>query len=359
MGNLFLKLGPQTWKQGADAVKMFRRYGTQTPIVPNSPLMERISTYVPEARERYGLIGNTDITDAEIAGSLYKKAMSLSKKGNAAVNEYGEPLLLFRGDTQRYQSFKPHFSPEEEAKRRGTMDNALGTLFLGNQPISWGGGERYLGTIRDFGGQLTYEPSETGVAFVKDLPSLEQGNLPEGSRLLFSHEVQGFPLKAYKLPGKYITSGVNDLNAFVVNTKAVRDATPEISVLDDDFLLRGGERTNSHAVVRLITRGNEHVYVFPDGSEAPAELGQDLRDYMAKHYNYVLNDAKKQNQGLLKSNKGSLLREEHTDYDYYALPNFNLNGAKSILPYDLNRPTIPIIDRGLLYRKQGGILKRI
>lgn len=78
--------------------------------------------------------------------------MSLSKPGNAAVNEFGEPLLLFRGDTQRYRSLKPRVTPEELAKISGTMDNSLGNLFLGDYPKRFSGADRYIGTIRNFNG---------------------------------------------------------------------------------------------------------------------------------------------------------------------------------------------------------------
>lgn len=39
----------------------------------SSPLMERIKKYVPEARERYGLVGRTDITDDEIQEHYIRK----------------------------------------------------------------------------------------------------------------------------------------------------------------------------------------------------------------------------------------------------------------------------------------------
>ena len=40
----------------------------------------------------------------------------------------------FRGDTKRYTELKPRITPEELAKGGGTMDNSLGTLFLGELP---------------------------------------------------------------------------------------------------------------------------------------------------------------------------------------------------------------------------------
>lgn len=344
--NINLKLGPQTWKQGDDAVKMFKRYGIEIPKIETSPLMERIKKYVPEARERYGLVNNTNITDDEIAGSLYKKAMSLSKKGNAAVNEFGEPLLLFRGDTQRYNRLKMRPKPDEMVS--GTMDNSLGNLFLGEYPYIFQGADRYLGTITDLGIPQLSE-SGTGSDIIKTFKESFQGTIPEGSRLLYSHTVAGLPLQVYKLPAKYMNSGVNDLNAFVVNTKAVRNATPEISVLNDDFLLMGGKRSTLHTK--------------PLSHDVTSDVGRISRDSEARkaineHYNFVLNDAQQKGEGLLKSEKNSILREEHPFYDYYALPNFNINGAKSILQYDLNRKSLPFIDRGFVYRKRGGTIEK-
>lgn len=72
------------------------------PISENSKIYSQIQQLVPEARERYKLVGRTDITDDEIAGSLYKRAMELNGNSNAAIWETGEPRLLFRGDTRRY-----------------------------------------------------------------------------------------------------------------------------------------------------------------------------------------------------------------------------------------------------------------
>jgi hypothetical protein len=54
-------------------------------ISKNSKIYSQIQQLVPEARERYKLVGRTDITDDEIAGSLYKRAMELNGNGNAAV----------------------------------------------------------------------------------------------------------------------------------------------------------------------------------------------------------------------------------------------------------------------------------
>lgn len=112
---------------------MFRDYGG-IEAQEGSPLMEQIKLYVPEARERYGLVGNTNISDTEIAQSLYKRALQLSGTNNGAVYASGEPIILFRGDTRRFHTLKPRMSPDELATNRGTMDNALGNLFLGEYP---------------------------------------------------------------------------------------------------------------------------------------------------------------------------------------------------------------------------------
>ena len=298
--------------QGDEAVKMFKQYGGQDPIVENSPLMDRMRRYAPEARERYGIVGNTNITDEEIARSLYKQANSISQKGNQAVNSKGEPLVLFRGDTKRYENLRHPSSPEEVAKETWTMDNALGTLYLGDLPGPKGEGiDRYLVTQR-FGGIEGLNSSATGSKYV--VPKDIDRSMPlPGSRLLTQRNApHGASDYLFKVPSKYVESGVNDINAFVVNSKGIRDATDEISVFFDDALskkqsFKGIQNNNS-------------------------------RESIAKHYQNVLDDANSKNQGLLKSNKNSPLRDEHDYYDYYALPKFNHNNIKHILPYDMRIP---------------------
>ena len=298
--------------QGDEAVKMFKQYGGQDPIIENSPLMDRMRRYAPEARERYGIVGNTNITDEEIARSLYKQANQISQPGNKAVNSKGEPLVLFRGDTKRYENLRPPSSPEEVAKETWTMDNALGTLYLGDLPNPKGEGlDRYLVTQR-FGGIEGLNSSATGSKYV--VPKGIDRSMPlPGSRLLTQRNApHGASDYIFKVPSKYVESGVNDINAFVVNSKGIRDATDEISVFFDDALskkqsFKGIQNNNS-------------------------------RESIAKHYQNVLDDANSKNQGLLKSNKNSPLRDEHDYYDYYALPKFNHNNIKHILPYDMRIP---------------------
>ena len=50
----------------------------------------------------------------------------------------------------------------------------------------------------------------------------------------------------------------------------------------------------------------------------------------------MVDEANKKNIGLIKSDPNENL--EHEGYTYIALPNFNLMGAKHILPYDLRIP---------------------
>ena len=352
---------PTTWLQGDDAIKMFNDYGGMDPIVDNSPLMERIVKYVPEARERYGLVGNTNISDETIAKALYKKAFQLSGNDNGAVNEFGEPLVLFRGDTKRYPVLKPRMSPEELATKSGTMDNSLGTLFL-DYPNHYQGLDRYIGTARYFNGNGQLVNSGTGSKIIggeRPMQTIDGIQLPPvGSRLLYSG-VWGknkYPISVFKLPASEMESGVNDINAFVVRSPKVRDATSEISVLSDDFLAQGGSGKNYYGKSRIVYDENGFPeFLHSDGTRTPALAGNENRLGMAEHYRYVLNDAKAKQQGLLKSNKGSILRDEHSGYDYYALPNFNIRGAKHLLGYDLN---YPLENSWSLYRKQGGILKR-
>lgn len=323
--------------QGDEAVKMFKEYGG-TKIPKGSINGEQLRMYVPEARERYGLVGNTDITDEEIAEALYKHTNELGE-GTAAINEQREPQLLFRGDTKRYTELKPRMTPEQLAKAKGTMDNSLGTLFLGEFPYHYQGADRYLGTVLNFRNNgWEFKDSGTGSKVIGG----ERMQLPpKGSYLLYSTTFGkgNYPITVMKLPSSYMESGVNDLNAFVVRTPAVRDATPEISVLNDDWLVKGAQGSTPHMNTKLIyDKDGFPLFLQPDGSTSPALGGYDNRQGMAEHYRFVLNDAQKNKQGLIKSNKKAPLRDEHSDYTYFALPNFNIRGAKHILPYDLRIP---------------------
>lgn len=332
--------------QGEEAVKMFKQYGG-IKIPEGSINGEQLRKYVQEARIRYGLMNNKNITDEEIAQSLYKHVLELGK-GSAAKNIQGEPQLLFRGDTKRYTELKPRPTPEELEKMGGTMDNSLGNLFLGQMPESMGGLERYIVHIRDFGGDKRIIGSGTGSKAilpdgnaVKEFTNDVIGTIPEGSYQLYSYPYKYGNISAYKLPASWSESGVNDINAFVVRTPNMRNASKEISVLNDDFIIQGGSKVNYYGPIRrkVLDKDGFPQIVDETGKVVGDGLaGSSDRSAMAKHYRQVLDKAKNEQQGLLKSDKNSLLRDEHDNYDYFALPNFNIRGAKHILPYDLRIP---------------------
>lgn len=306
--------------QGEDAIKMFKEYGG-TPIPEGSLNGDQLRKYVMEARERYGLMDNPNISDEEIAQALYKHTNELGK-GSAAINSQGEPQLLFRGDTKAYTQLKDHPSPTDLATKSGTMDNSLGTLFLGELPGTGQKGqglERYLVRGQEFNGDPKLIGSGTGAKVLggdgKYHTEIRQ-IIPKDARPLVTYPTRFGDNAVYKLPAKYSESKTNNINAFVVRTPAVRDASKEISVLNDDWLIKGGSKVNYHGPLNPT---NE-------------------RNAMAEHYNYILKDAQKKQQGLLKSNPNSPLRDEHDDYSYFALPNFNKQNAKHILPYDLRIP---------------------
>ena len=306
--------------QGEDAVKMFKEYGG-TPIPEGSLNGDQLRKYVMEARERYGLIDNPNISDEEIAQALYKHTNELGK-GSAAINSQGEPQLLFRGDTKAYTQLKNHPSPTDLATKSGTMDNSLGTLFLGELPgtgQSSQGLERYLVRGQTFMDDPKLIGSGTGAKVLggdgKYHTEIRQ-IIPKDARPLMTYHTRFGDNVVYKLPAKYSESKTNNINAFIVRTPAVRDASKEISVLNDDWLIKGGSKVNYHGPLNPT---NE-------------------RNAMAEHYNYVLKDAQKKQQGLLKSNPNSPLRDEHDDYTYFAIPNWNKSNVKSLLPYDLRIP---------------------
>lgn len=133
----------------------------------------------------------------------------------------------------------------------------------------------------------------------------------------------------------------NHLNAFVVRTPYVRDATKEISVLEDEALLSNPNGISTY-------RGRQTV------DPSKHYNTQEIREMIGDHYMQVLQDAMINNEGLLRSNADASLRSEHTLYTYFALPNFNIQNAKHILPYDLRIP----VDWSSpnIYKKRGGKL---
>ncbi|MDD7753962.1 MAG: hypothetical protein PUJ51_05580 [Clostridiales bacterium] len=112
---------------------MFKEYGSDVTIPDSSVNYNILLKYVPEARERYGIVDRKDISDEEIARALYKRIQGLSKE-TEALNEVKEPQLLFRGDTRNYNSLKIRMTPTQLIDKKGTMDNSLGTIFLGEYP---------------------------------------------------------------------------------------------------------------------------------------------------------------------------------------------------------------------------------
>lgn len=337
---------PTEHVQGDEAVKMFKEYGG-TPIPEGSINGEQLRKYVAEARERYGLVGNNNVTDEEIAQALYKHSKELG--GNtAAVNAQGEPQLLFRGDTQRYTQLKKRMSPEELAKKSGTMDNSLGNLFLGEFPDSWRGVDRYIGTWRNFNGSPKLVGSGTGSKVVWDGKTASEiegypylGPQAGGGYKLYSQPHRYGNIDVYKLPASMMESGVNDLNAFIVRTPQMRNASSEISVLNDDWMLQGAK--DSHFMSKNYkynpkTYSMENIKTGESLGEITTESAPESRAAMGDHYKELLKEAEQKQQGLLKSEANAPLRDEHSQYSYFVLPNFNIQGAKHLLPYDLRIP---------------------
>ena len=366
---------PTEHVQGEEAVKMFKEYGGE-PIPEGSINGEQLRKYVPEARERYGLVGNNNITDEEIAQALYKHSKELG--GNtAAINAQGEPQLLFRGDTRRYMQLKERMSPEELAKKSGTMDNSLGNLFLGEFPYSWRGVDRYIGTWRNFNGSPRLVGSGTGSKVVWDGKTASEiegypylGPQAGGGYKLYSQPHRYGNIDVYKLPASMMESGVNDLNAFIVRTPQMRNASSEISVLNDDWMLQGAK--DSHFMSKNYkynpkTYSMENVKTGESLGEITTESAPESRAAMGDHYKELLKEAEQKQQGLLKSEANAPLRDEHSQYSYFALPNFNIQGAKHLLPYDLRIPRnwkdkniyrglIPLAGGYTLSKKSGGKL---
>lgn len=330
-----------THLKGDNAVIMFKEYGSDVTIPDNSINYNILLKYVPEARERYGIIGRKDISDEEIARALYKRIQGLSKE-TGALNEVKEPQLLFRGDTRNYNSLKIRMAPTQLIDKKGTMDNSLGTLFLGEYPGTLPDRYDAVGVTRYLSGKV-YNPiinewkwraSSTSSAVPTEHTS--------GYRVFFEPSLghRGTPIGFVK--DLSTAQNPNHLNAFIVKTPYVRDATKEISVLDDDAFITGFDKAQY--------KGKQVLDRTKDYSDS------EIRKLMGDHYTQVLKDAEAKQQGLLKSDAGSSLREEHTKYTYFAVPNFNRFNVKHILPYDLRIPTD--WNSYNIYKKNGGKLIR-
>ena len=228
-------------------------------------------------------------------------------------------------------------------------------------PTHYQGADRYLGTIRNFNGDWTYENSGTGSKVIGGTRPVDlTSNFLDGSYKLYSGKFgrHNYPIEVYKLPGSQMESGVNDLNAFIIRTPAVRDATPEISVLNDDWLVKGAVGSTPHMTTKYIEDENGFpLFLHADGTTSPALAGNENRHGMAEHYRFVLDDAQNKGQGLLWSRKDAPLRDEHSSYNYFALPNFNIRNAKHLLPFDFRIP--PQWNSRIIYRKNGGIFRNI
>lgn len=355
--------------QGDSAVQMFKEYGGD-PIPENSINGQQLRQYVPEVRERYGLTGNTEITDEEIAQALYKHVKELG--GNTqALNAQGEPQLLFRADTKRYTQLQPRVSPEELAQMNGTMDNSLGTLFLGELPFTDGGDVgvmKYLNTgayAYSKDGKLlaaNWRPSQTGGSSIKigdkvyrnwrDAPNLNTepsiANIPEGAVLIDSGTPtpSGLVTKKYKLPVSLTEAEAQDINGFVVRTPSTHYMTDEMQVLAQPEAVNPespvGKLFNwlTEEKPTFFYKDGEFPTIMYKGKEYPALANSpEVRELWRDQYRQLLNNAENEGSGLLISEStNGWLRREHPGYTYFALPNFNIKGAKHILPYDLRIP---------------------
>lgn len=215
------------------------------------------------------------------------------------------------------------------------MDNSLGNLFLGDISGKGQGVDRYF-----ISGTDLFEPSIQGSAtgargkFGTIFDGGGEGiqgttipYIPKDAYELSTYQTANGPYSLYKFPGKYSESGISDLNAFIIRTPAMRDATGEISVLADDFVMK----TKNYRGPNI------------DDYDGPTYDGinSTVRDAMAKHYQSILDDAQSKGQGLLFSEGltdeyikkfGEIhpFRREHEQYDYYAVPNFNRQNAKHL-----------------------------
>lgn len=313
--------------KGDDAIQMFKDYGVVS-IPANSKIYSDIQKLVPEARERYGLVGHSGITDDEIAGSLYKRAMELNGEGNAAVWETGEPKLLFRGDTRRYN--KLLHRPEPEQLTGGTADNALGNLFLGELPgLDEWGIERYLHRVEPSyygrGESLWLSATGEGIKHGNETLKYIPGDLANAYGQIYAPKTTRSFGQVKLLPAKISVGGGNDINPFIVRAKNLRDISDEVSVGADHALLKSKGITSTDGVQKAVL----------------------------KYYRSVLDDAKINNQGLFESKPYSPFRpDEHEIHTYYALPNFNRQNAKHLFGWDLRRPVQWDVDN--IYLEKGG-----
>lgn len=313
--------------QGEDAVKMFKEYGG-TPIPEGSLNGDQLRKYVMEARERYGLIDNPNISDEEIAQALYKHTNELGK-GSAAINNQGEPQLLFRGDTKAYTQLKNH----NQIDKSDTEDNVLGTMFLDRTGIGEGfGPDRYMYLVnQDNEVMAPYRNGIETASFTTLQPKFKPDYITpvEGKGFVGDFDIS-YPYYKYdrrygvisggKISSEAFANGyTNQLNGFVVRTPHERDITNEVY---------------TSGMYRTPKVGEEFQWRVPhttDISSAP-------RETRILQNKAIIKDAQQKNQGLLRSKAGSPYRDEHDKYDYLVVPDFNARNVKHILPYDLRVP---------------------
>ena len=286
--------------QGNEAVKMFKEYGG-IEIPKESKLGDQLRQYVYQARKQYGLLGNKDISDEEIAQSLYKEMMQ-NKSG--AITDSGEPMIGFRGDTKQYSELIPRKTAEQYEKTpSGSADNVLGTLFLGEYPNKdlGLGSERYLNGYTPTSSESYLHPTPNST-YVKASPEegLIKWDTNDPHYYIRNNQLLSLIKNEKVADGHWVGSrfipndgNVNDINAFMFKSNGVLDKTGKINPE---------------------TRSTSEAYRYQD----------------------MVNEANKKNIGLIKSDPNEIL--EHENYTYIALPNFNLMGAKHILPYDLRIP---------------------
>lgn len=314
--------------QGDDAVKMFKEYGG-TPIPEGSLNGDQLRKYVMEARERYGLIDNPNISDEEIAQALYKHTNELGK-GSAAINSQGEPQLLFRGDTKPYTKLKVNHN---QIGKSDTEDNVLGTMFLDRTGIGEGWGpDRYMYLAnQDNEVMAPYRDGIETASFTTLQPKFKPDYITpvEGKGFVGNFDIS-YPYYKYdrrygvisggKISSEAFADGyTNQLNGFVVRTPHERDITNEVY---------------TNGMYRTPKAGEEFQWKVPhttDISSAP-------RETRILQNKAIIKDAQQKNQGLLRSKAGSPYRDEHDKYDYLVVPDFNARNVKHILPYDLRIP---------------------
>lgn len=314
--------------QGEDAVKMFKEYGG-TPIPEGSLNGDQLRKYVMEARERYGLMDNPNISDEEIAQALYKHTNELGK-GSAAVNSQGKPQLLFRGDTKPYTKLKVNHN---QIGKSDTEDNVLGTMFLDRTGIGEGWGpDRYMYLANQDNEVMA--PYRNGIeiaSFTTLQPKFKPDYITpvEGKGFVGDFDIS-YPYYKYdrrygvisggKISSEAFADGyTNQLNGFVVRTPHERDITNEVY---------------TNGMYRTPKAGEEFQWRVPhttDISSAP-------RETRILQNKAIIKDAQQKNQGLLRSKAGSPYRDEHDKYDYLVVPDFNARNVKHILPYDLRIP---------------------